>query len=145
MRVVLDANVLVSGLLSPKGPPGQILDAWLAGFFTLVISPQLLQELERVFEYPRIREHLSVEIQSNLVNLLVSNTERIEGNLSISVLTHDPSDNMYLACAVEGNVDYLVTGNLKHFEETLNKYTNLKIVAPRAFLEIIIEAWNLPL
>ena len=37
MRVVLDANVLVSGLLSPNGPPGQILDAWLSKRFDLCL------------------------------------------------------------------------------------------------------------
>lgn len=42
MRIVLDATVLVSGLISPIGPPGQILDKWLTGDFQLFISPHNL-------------------------------------------------------------------------------------------------------
>lgn len=60
MRVVLDANVLVSGLISRKGPPGQILDAWMAGQFKLFVSPQILEELRRVLQYPRIHERLAI-------------------------------------------------------------------------------------
>ncbi len=58
IRVVLDANVLVSGLISPKGTPGQILDAWFAGNFLLFVSPAILQELRRVLQYPRISKRL---------------------------------------------------------------------------------------
>lgn len=137
MKVVLDANVLISGLISPKGPPGQILDAWLAGFFDLAISPQLLQELERVLEYPRIRERINLDIQTRLINLLTNSAMVIKGNLTVDVLTPDPSDNIYLACALEGKTDYLVTGNLKHFEEALNRYPHVKILSPRAFLDIL--------
>jgi len=43
LRVVLDVNVLVSGLLDRPGPPAQILRAWYAGAFELVVSPLLLE------------------------------------------------------------------------------------------------------
>ena len=54
IRVVLDANVLVSGLISAKGAPGKIINAWLKGQFHLCISPQIMEELTRVLKYPRI-------------------------------------------------------------------------------------------
>ena len=54
MRVVLGANVLVSAILSPRGTPAQILNAWRAEQFDLVISEAILAEIDRVFRYPKI-------------------------------------------------------------------------------------------
>lgn len=45
-RVVVDSNVLISARLSPRGAPGRLLAAWLAGRFELIASPALLAELE---------------------------------------------------------------------------------------------------
>jgi predicted nucleic acid-binding protein len=55
----------------------------------------------------------------------------------LKVLTRDPSDNAYLACAVEAGADYLVTGNIGHFEEVGNTYRGVMIISPRTFLEIL--------
>ncbi len=54
MRAVLDTNALVSGLLSPRGTPAQIIHRWQRGDFLLLTSPALLAELRRVLHYPRI-------------------------------------------------------------------------------------------
>ena len=54
MRVILDANVLVSAILSPRGAPAEILTAWRAQQFVLAISQAILAEIGRVFRYPKI-------------------------------------------------------------------------------------------
>ena len=54
MRAVLDANVLISAILSPHGSPARILLAWQAGAFDLVVSPALLGELARALRYPKL-------------------------------------------------------------------------------------------
>lgn len=54
MRAVLDANVLISAALSPRGTPARLLLAWQAGAFELVVSPQLLAELRRALAYPKL-------------------------------------------------------------------------------------------
>ena len=53
-RAVLDANVLVSAILSPKGAPAKVLTAWQAEQFHLVLSEAVLDEIDRVLHYPRI-------------------------------------------------------------------------------------------
>jgi len=58
IRAVLDANVLVSGLISKKGTPGRLIDAWLEDLFQLCVSPQIMDELTRVLRYPRIMKRL---------------------------------------------------------------------------------------
>ena len=64
MRVVLDANVFMSGLISKQGPPGQILDTWLKGGFMLFVSLPIMAEIQRVLAYPRIRERLKTHFFS---------------------------------------------------------------------------------
>ena len=54
MRAVLDANVLISAVLSPRGTPARLLLAWQAGAFELMVSPQLLAELRRALAYPKL-------------------------------------------------------------------------------------------
>jgi putative PIN family toxin of toxin-antitoxin system len=55
VRVVLDANVLVSAAISAAGPPRRIVAAWIDGRFELVASPLLLEELRDVLDRPRLR------------------------------------------------------------------------------------------
>jgi len=137
IQVVLDANVLVSGLISRKGPPGQILDAWLAGKFQLFISPQILEEMRRVLRYPRIINRLAMEQATGLLDKLVTDAELVDGTFKLDILTRDPSDNIYLACAVEAKAGYLVTGNSEHFEEAGKIYMGVNIITPRSFLETL--------
>lgn len=59
MRVVLDANVLVSAVISKAGPPRQIVAAWVDGRFELVVSSSLLDELRDVLDRPRFRHWVS--------------------------------------------------------------------------------------
>lgn len=56
MRVILDTNVLVSGLMYPKSVPGAALAAWREGRFDLVLPLEQLQEIGRVLAYPKIRK-----------------------------------------------------------------------------------------
>lgn len=55
MRAVLDPNVLVSAVLSRDGTPARVVRAWLGGAFELIVSEQLLEELERALAYPKLR------------------------------------------------------------------------------------------
>ena len=54
MRAVLDANLVISAVLSPRGTPARLLLAWQAGAFDLVVSPSLLAELRRALAYPKL-------------------------------------------------------------------------------------------
>jgi len=137
IRAVLDANVLISGLISRKGTPGQILDAWLKGHFRNCISPAILNEISRVLKYPRIAERLGTDEADKMLYFLSALSEWVEVKKELRVLTRDPSDNAYLSCAVDAGADYLVTGNTSHFEEAGAIYAGVRTVSPSAFLEIL--------
>ncbi len=61
MRILLDTNIIISGFLSAKGPPGQLLQAWLDGRFDLVTSQTQLDELQRALGYDRLHGRVSPE------------------------------------------------------------------------------------
>jgi hypothetical protein len=98
IRAVLDANVLVSALLSPRGLPSKILAAWQAERFHLVISPPILEEISRVFRYPKIaRRHRWPEEKIRLfIEDLAHLAILTPGERTLNVVGKDPSDNRYL-------------------------------------------------
>ena len=64
MRVIVDTNIIVSGLITPAGPPGKIVEALLQGLLVPVMSPATLAELQAVLSRPRLRrlfEHAGIE------------------------------------------------------------------------------------
>ena len=137
MRVVLDANVLVSAILSPRGAPAQILTAWRAEQFDLVISHAILAELDRVFHYPKIakRHRWSEEQLQAFLDNLAHIAILTPGVLTLAVITEDPPDDRYLECAVEGEAAYIVSGDRLLLR--LRVYQGILILTPRAFLEVL--------
>jgi putative PIN family toxin of toxin-antitoxin system len=137
LRAVLDANVLVSGLLRQDGPPGRILDAWLDGQFRVIMSAPMLEELIRVLAYPRISQRIAPGQAERLIAMLTQVAEWVEVQEPLHVLRRDPSDNAYLACAAAATVGYLVTGNTAHFSEVGEEFQGVRIVTPRVFLDLL--------
>ncbi len=137
VKAVLDTNVLVSSLVSAGGPPRRILDAWLEGRYTLVTSLYLVEELVHVLSYPRIAERLRLhdEELAALVAALLSRAEVTPGELRLPGVTRDPKDDAVVACAQEGNADYIVSGDQDLL--VLQEYEGIQVVTPRRFVEIL--------
>lgn len=137
LRVVLDTNVLVSGLIGRAGPPRQLLDAWLEGSYILVSSLYQVQELNHVLSYPRISGHLTLtgpELDAILAAVL-SEAEIVEGELDLAGATRDPKDDPLLAAALLGKVDYLVSGDRDLLD--LEAYEGIKMITPREFVSAL--------
>ena len=129
MRVVLDTNILVSGLLQPKGLPALVLLLAFAEQFDLYISPAVLAEYEEVLHRPKLRLEAR-EIDTTLKKLReIGQLVRPIRTLQIS--SHE-SDNRLYECAQAAQADYLVTGNRRHFTKELPP---TKIVNARELLE----------
>jgi len=138
LRAVLDANVLVSALIRPKGPPGQIVVRLLRDrAFTLVTSPAILTEVRRSLAYPRVRKHLvaSDEDLDLWVASLALVGEPVEGSLRIAAVAEDPEDDKYIAAALEGRAQFIVTGDAHLL--ALKTYEGVRIVTPRVFLGLL--------
>jgi uncharacterized protein len=136
IRAVLDANVLVSGILT-EGIPRSILRAWRCGYFHLIASQATLDESGRVLRYPKIarRHHWSeAEIRAFMESLEALAILK-PGKLRLNVVKVDPSDNRYLECAIEGKADSLVTGD-RHLLE-LGVYRQVEVLTPREFVKLL--------
>lgn len=110
MRLVLDTNILVSGLLSRKGPPGLLVAAWLDLRFELVTSAEQLDELRRVLAYEKLRPFISKEQARDFVENLETLAELAEDLPDVQA-SPDPADNVILAAAVAGGADAVVSGD----------------------------------
>lgn len=138
LRAVLDANVLTSALIRPQGPPGQIMALLLKEqAFELIVSDAILAELRGCLTYPRVRKYLTAtdaELDLWVTGLGVV-ADVVTGERVLSVVEADPDDDKYLAAAIEGRADYVVSGD-KHLLD-IRVYEEIRIIPPRLFLTLI--------
>jgi putative PIN family toxin of toxin-antitoxin system len=122
LRVVLDTNVLVSGLLYPERVPGRIVAAWREGRFELVLSVEQLAEIGRVLAYPKIRRILGWDDETigRFVRQLLLRAEMVAIKGIKGAELRDAADDPILASFIAGGADLLVTGDadlLAHRDE----------------------------
>ncbi len=136
MKVVLDTNVLVSGLLF-GGVPGRILGAWSTGAIRLVISPPILEEYRRVgLELSRGREPLVNTLEALLAMLTVHALMVSAPPLNERV-SEDPDDEMFLAAALAANAGVIVSGD-KHLLR-VSGWRGIEVMKARQFVDRYIE------
>jgi putative PIN family toxin of toxin-antitoxin system len=110
---VFDTNVIVSGMLSPAGPPGRIVDWLIAGDIRAVFDDRILAEYERVLHYPRLKLP-GTEVDILLARLLRSGIcINVSPQYSAIELPHT-GDLPFAQCSLTAQVP-LVTGNTRHF------------------------------
>lgn len=136
-RAVLDTNVYISGTILTRGIPFEILEAWRQQAYILITSKAIIAEIERVFHYPRIRQRYSITDQdvTRLIASLHTEALVVAGDYEVSGVSTDPDDDKFLACALEGQADYIVTGD-PHLLN-LKQYHGINILEPREFLQHI--------
>jgi uncharacterized protein len=110
MRAVLDANVFVSAVLTPGGPPGQVIRALADGRFDLIISQPIIRDVVDVLARPRVarRYRVPAERIQDIVTLMRERGELVSltGNLRIC---RDPDDDLVLETALTGRAQALVS------------------------------------
>jgi putative PIN family toxin of toxin-antitoxin system len=128
-RVVIDTNVLVSGLTF-KGQPREVLDLAWKGEIEVIISPFILKELSGTLrkDFGWSNEQIKDAIQR-----IKAKTVSIRPKIRVSVIKEKDDDNRILECAIEGNVRYLISGDKKHLLP-LKEYRGIKILSPAQFL-----------
>ena len=132
-RVVLDTNVFVSGLISPSGSPAAILRALRSGRFMLLSSPSVNEEIIEVLNHPHIRDRYGLGDRIFDVSFLLWEPAELVIHLPEVKVCSDPEDDKFLATAVGGKADYLVTGDVGDLLH-LREYKGVAIVSPREFI-----------
>lgn len=132
MKVVLDTNVLVSGLMYPDSVPGRIVTAWREAQFDVVSSLQQLEEIGRVMGYEKIRKVLkwSPETIGRFLEQLLLRVELAEPQELVDEPLRDVSDSP-LASLVASKADFLVTGD----GDLLALRERFSILTPAEFAE----------
>ena len=133
MRLVLDTNILLSGLMSSTGPPVLLYARWQHGDFTLISCEAQLEELRDVSR----REHIRARIQATEVGRMVNSIRALAAmvaKLPFVDASPDPYDNYLLSLAMAGQADLLVTGDKRDLLD-LRRHAGTAIVTARQAIE----------
>jgi uncharacterized protein len=131
LRVVLDTNVVVLGLLHQKGAPAAILDAATSKQFRCYISESLLDEYREVLT----RDYLGLDQRraTRFIGALREVAIFVVPRKKVAI-ARDPDDDRVMECALEAGADYIITGNIRDFPA---QFHGVRVVTPRDFLFIL--------
>ena len=132
LSVVFDTNIWVSFLI------GKVLsgleDFIIDNRIQIVLSDELLEEMNDVLHRPKFQRYFTVEVINELVSLMLGKVEMVEIKEAFDVC-RDPKDNFLLDLCVSGNADYLISGDEDLL--TLNSFGRTKIINYRKFQEVL--------
>lgn len=129
-RVVIDTNVLVSALLF-GGVPGRLVSLWKSGRIQPLASQAMIDEVLRVLAYPKF-SLTPKEIELLIYDEILPWFEIVDVAHGTPFIMDDPSDDIFLWCAVDGRADWIISGDehLLHLRDF-----PVPITTPRQFLE----------
>lgn len=132
LRVVLDSNVVIAGLLKPGGTPGRIVAAWRAGVFRLVLSEFMLAEITEALGRPKLERLLgwTPETIARFALELRAQCDVVEPAAQSGASPRDPDDAPVLATLLASGAEVLVTGD----KDLLVLREHHSIVTPAEFL-----------
>ncbi len=128
LKVVVDTNVFVSYFWG--GNPKKVIDLWIDGELALLISASILDEIGRTL----IELGIAEEKIAALCEMLMMKSDLVMPKHMFHIVRDDPADNKFIECAVEGNANYLITGD-NHLLR-LEREGETQIVNPAEFLKI---------
>lgn len=128
MRVVIDTNIFIAGLLNLEGGAEKIIKHFKDGIFELVVSRDVFDEYLHVIHL--FDNDIPPDKSEELLELIFEKAVKIE-SVSSKALCKDPDDEKFLSVAISGNARYIVTKNKKDFPHNLS---TAKIVNVREFL-----------
>ena len=131
MKIVLDTNILVSGLLSSQGNPAQVLTLALAGAVQACHDERILAEYAEVLARPRFK--FDPKRVREVLNKIKTDGLAVDASEHSGLDLPDADDEPFLAVALTAAADFLVTGNLSDYPP--DKRRGCAVVSPAAFME----------
>jgi putative PIN family toxin of toxin-antitoxin system len=132
-RVVIDTSVLIHYLIRPGAAIRHILEnLWLTDQIRIVSSPELIAELRDVLARPKMKALIHPDEGETLLALLNIKAEILPNLGDIPTFTRDPKDDKFVACAVAGKVDFLIS--LDKDILVLGQVGEIKFVTPYQFV-----------
>lgn len=130
--IVPDTNVLVSGSIVQHGNPAFILDSWRNEKVQIITSLEILAEFQRVMLEKFNAPQNEVEI---LNAFFIWKGKIVEPKQKFNFIKEDPTDNKFLEVAVEGNADYMVSGDKDLLR--LKNFMGIQIISPAEMVSIL--------
>ena len=131
MKIVLDTNIVVSGLLNSQGNPAQVLMLALAGAVQVCHDERILAEFAEVLARPRFK--FDPRRVREVLNKIETDGLAVDASGEPDLDLPDADDEPFLAVALAASVDFLVTGNLSDYPP--DKRRGCAVVSPAAFME----------
>lgn len=138
LLVVIDTNVLISvALRRPSSIPDRIHQALKKQKFIFITSTEILEEIEEVLSREGIVmiTKMTAEEQKKFIQDLIDVAFIVPGNVTLKVVEKDPEDDKFIAAAIEGKADYIVSGDKPVLN--LKEYHGIKVVSPSEFIHIL--------
>jgi putative PIN family toxin of toxin-antitoxin system len=138
LRAVIDSNLFISGLFGKKDAIStQLQDLWINHEFELATSIEIMKEVSRAFQYPKIKQkfHLKDETIKRFFRLIFRKAIITKDIYKTDKITDDPADNKFLACALESKADFIISGD-KHLRN-LKQFHGIKILDAKSFLYLL--------
>ena len=135
MKVVLDTNVLVSGIFF-GGPPDRILRAWRDGKVQLTVSLEILAEYRQV-ALRLHQKHKDIDILP-LLDLIAVHSRLVLAAPLPKPVCADPKDDMFLACALASGTRMVVSGD-RHLL-TVSGFAGIRVLRPKAFVDQYLQS-----
>lgn len=130
MKIVLDTNVLLSGIFF-RGNPFRILAAWRSGAFDLLLSAEIFTEYQRVAS--ELSKRYPTVDPSPVLDFIAAHSQIVHAPELPEQVCEDPDDDKFLACARAGKANVLVTGDKLLLK--VKEFAGTPIVTPRQFLD----------
>ena len=132
MKIVIDANIFISSFFW-GGNPRMVFDRVINGIDELFITDKILDEISTVM----LRDKFDLENHKveEYIKIIENYSVKIYHDENIEKVSRDIDDNKILKCALEGNVDFIITGDKDLL--VLKEYKNIKIINPKKYLDDI--------
>jgi uncharacterized protein len=138
IRAVIDTNLFISGLLAGQGPTSKLQDLWASEVFELAVSEEILQEIKKTLQKPYLHKMLFIfeGEEDEIIELIRGKAHIVTQDFyKTDRITSDPTDNKFLACALEAQADYIVSGD-NHLL-SIKHYHGIQIVDAKTFIKIV--------
>jgi putative PIN family toxin of toxin-antitoxin system len=135
LRAVVDTNLFISGFFGKDSLSAKLQDLWMSQEFELVTSIEIIKEVSRVLRYPRIKKrfHPKDETLKRFFRLVFRKAVITKDIYKTDRIPDDPSDNKFLACALEGKADFIVSRD-EHLRN-LKQFHGIKIIDASTFVK----------
>lgn len=133
LRLVIDTNILISGLMSVNSLPQKLFD-YATSQGILLMSDEVQSEIENVISRPKLQKYITLERRTKFLTELSQQVERVTINQQIRAC-RDPKDDKFLDLSVCGEANYIITGDADLLD--LHPFQNISIIKAANFLTVV--------